>query len=304
MRQYLDLLKEISEKGILRPGERTGTGTRAVFFVPLEFFLGEGYPTLTTKFVPFRLVLGELLWMISGSRNIKPLVDENINIWNEWPFQRYLKKMKLVKKYPKYSDGWKEKLKVFIQGIKEDALFAEEFGDLGPVYGFQWRHWKGRDGKKVDQLATVIENIKKNPQSRRHIVTAWDPSVLDKVALPPCHMYFQFFVGDGTLDCTMYQRSVDSFLGLPFNIASYAALTMMVAQVCGLKANKFNWIGGDTHIYLNHQEQVALQLTRKPKPLPTLVIDPTITDIDSFNKKHFRLDNYQYEPAIKGEISV
>ena len=304
MRQYLNLLDDIYTTGMLRPGERTGTGTKAKYFKTLEFYLDEGFPVVTTKFVPIRLVLEELLWMVSGSRNIKPLVDADVNIWNEWPFQRYLEKMKLVKKYPKYSDGWKEQLKAFVQRIKEDSSFAEEFGDLGSVYGFQWRHWKGRGYKVVDQLATVIHGIKNNPHGRRHIVTAWDPSVLDEVALPPCHMYFQFFVGDGTLDCTMYQRSVDSFLGLPFNIASYSALTKMVAQVCGLKAHKFNWVGGDTHIYLNHLEQVALQLTREPKPLPTLVIDPSVKDIDDFNKDHFRLDNYQYHPAIKGVISV
>ena len=268
----------------------------------------DGFPLLTTKRVAFRLVLGELLWMISGSKNIKPLVDQNIHIWDEWPYQKYLEVMKLDERYPKYSDEWHKMKETFVQRIKDDPEFSEEFGNLGPVYGYKWRHWIGegnRDGEEVDQLEWVIDRIKNDPQNRRLIVTAWDPSVLNEVALPPCHMYFHLFVGiKNDLECLVYQRSVDTFLGLPFNLASYAALTMIIAQVCGLTATRLVWIGGDVHIYNNHEKQVYEQLGRTVRSLPTLRINPEIMNIDDLRPEHFNLEEYNPHPAIKAPISV
>lgn len=301
MRQYLDLLEDIKTNGILRLGERTGTGTRAVFGKTLVLSL-ERYLLLTTKKIRVESILGELLWMIAGGRNIKKLVDQGIYIWVDWPFQKYLEETGLSDRYPKNSEGWYEKRKIFIQRIKEDDEFAEEFGDLGPVYGSQWRNW---NGEGIDQLANVINSIKHNPEGRRHIVTAWNPSVLDQVALPACHMTFQFFVGnEKDLDCLMHQRSVDTFLGLPYNLASYAALTMMVAQVCGLKAGRLIWVGGDVHIYNNHWEQVNEQLSRKPKKLPRLIIDGVIKNIDMFRLNSFELVGYDPHSPIRAPISV
>ena len=264
MIQYLDLLEDILDNGIER-GDRTGTGTLAVFGRQIRFNLSEGFPAVTTKKLHLKSVIHELLWFLNGDTNIKYLNDNNVNIWNEW---------------------------------------ANENGELGKVYGKQWRSWETKDGKTVDQITQVINSIKKNPNSRRHIVTAWNPTDLPNMALSPCHCIFQFFVADGKLSCQLYQRSADTFLGVPFNIASYALLTMMVAQVCGLKVGEFIHTFGDAHLYLNHLEQAKLQLTRQPKTLPTMQINKAVKDIFSFKYEDFKLLDYNPHPKIKAEISI
>ena len=264
MKQYLNLLQHILDHGIKKQ-DRTGTGTISTFGYQMRFNLEEGFPLVTTKKVHLKSIIYELLWFLNGDTNVKYLQDHGVRIWNEW---------------------------------------ADENGDLGPVYGYQWRHWRTPDGKEVDQIANLIEGLKKNPDSRRHIVSAWNPADVDDMALPPCHTMFQFYVADGRLSCQLYQRSGDTFLGIPFNIASYALLTMMVAQVCGLKPGDFVHTIGDAHIYLNHIEQVKLQLSRTPYPLPTMKINPEVKDIFSFQYEDFTLENYQCHPTIKGEISV
>ena len=264
MKQYLNLLQHILDHGIKKQ-DRTGTGTISTFGYQMRFNLEEGFPLVTTKKVHLKSIIYELLWFLNGDTNVKYLQDHGVRIWNEW---------------------------------------ADENGDLGPVYGYQWRHWRTPDGKEVDQIANLIEGLKKNPDSRRHIVSAWNPADVDDMALPPCHTMFQFYVADGRLSCQLYQRSGDTFLGIPFNIASYALLTMMVAQVCGLKPGDFVHTIGDAHIYLNHIEQVKLQLSRNPYPLPTMKINPEVKDIFSFKYEDFTLENYQCHPTIKGEISV
>ena len=264
MKQYLDLLQHILDHGIKKQ-DRTGTGTISTFGYQMRFNLQEGFPLVTTKKVHLKSIIYELLWFLNGDTNVKYLQDHGVRIWNEW---------------------------------------ADANGDLGPVYGYQWRHWRTPDGKEVDQIANLIEGLKKNPDSRRHIVSAWNPADVDDMALPPCHTMFQFYVSDGRLSCQLYQRSGDTFLGIPFNIASYALLTMMVAQVCGYKLGDFVHTIGDAHIYLNHIEQVKLQLSRTPYPLPTMKINPDVKDIFSFKYEDFTLENYQCHPTIKGEISV
>ncbi|MBO7141741.1 MAG: thymidylate synthase [Bacteroidales bacterium] len=264
MKQYLDLLQHILDHGVKKQ-DRTGTGTISTFGYQMRFNLEEGFPLVTTKKVHLKSIIYELLWFLNGDTNVKYLQDHGVRIWNEW---------------------------------------ADANGDLGPVYGYQWRHWRTPDGKEVDQIANLIEGLKKNPDSRRHIVSAWNPADVDDMALPPCHTMFQFYVADGRLSCQLYQRSGDTFLGIPFNIASYALLTMMVAQVCGLKPGDFVHTIGDAHIYLNHIEQVKLQLSRNPYPLPTMKINPEVKDIFSFKYEDFTLENYQCHPTIKGEISV
>ncbi len=264
MKQYLDLLKTILDKGIQKH-DRTGTGTISYFGYQMRFNLQEGFPLVTTKKVHLKSIIYELLWFLNGDTNVKYLQDHGVRIWNEW---------------------------------------ADANGDLGPVYGYQWRHWRTPDGREIDQIANLIEGLKKNPDSRRHIVSAWNPADVDNMALPPCHTMFQFYVVDGRLSCQLYQRSGDTFLGIPFNIASYALLTMMVAQVCGYKLGDFVHTIGDAHIYLNHIEQVKLQLSRNPYPLPTMKINSEVKDIFSFKYEDFTLENYQCHPTIKGEISV
>lgn len=264
MKQYLDLLKTILDKGIQKH-DRTGTGTISYFGYQMRFNLQDGFPLVTTKKVHLKSIIYELLWFLNGDTNVKYLQDHGVRIWNEW---------------------------------------ADANGDLGPVYGYQWRHWRTPDGREIDQIANLIEGLKKNPDSRRHIVSAWNPADVDNMALPPCHTMFQFYVVDGRLSCQLYQRSGDTFLGIPFNIASYALLTMMVAQVCGYKPGDFVHTIGDAHIYLNHIEQVKLQLSRNPYPLPTMKINPEVKDIFSFKYEDFTLENYQCHPTIKGEISV
>ena len=264
MKQYLNLLNHVLENGDQK-SDRTGTGTIAVFGYQMRFNLEEGFPVLTTKKLHLRSIIHELLWFLKGDTNIKYLNDNRVGIWDEW---------------------------------------ADEKGDLGHIYGYQWRSWPAADGKHIDQISNVIDSLKDNPDSRRHIVCAWNVGDLDKMALPPCHVLFQFYVADGKLSCQLYQRSCDIFLGVPFNIASYALLTMMVAQVTGLKAHEFIHTLGDAHIYSNHIDQVKLQLTRDPYPLPKMKINPDVKKIFDFRIEDFELEGYQSHPHIKGEIAV
>ncbi len=264
MRQYLDLAKRILTEGNKR-GDRTGTGTMSVFGHQMTFDLSDGFPLLTTKKLHTKSIIYELLWFLRGDTNVHYLQENGVRIWNEW---------------------------------------ADENGDLGPVYGHQWRSWPTPDGGTIDQITNVVEMIKSNPESRRLIVSAWNVADIDQMKLPPCHTMFQFYVADGKLSCQLYQRSGDVFLGVPFNIASYALLTMMVAQVCGLKPGKFVHTLGDAHIYLNHIEQIKLQLTREPYPLPTMRINPDVKDIFGFKYEDFELEDYQCWPHIKGEVAV
>ena len=264
MKQYLELLDTILKHGVKKT-DRTGTGTISYFGYQMRFDLAEGFPLLTTKKVHLKSIIYELLWFLNGDTNVKYLQDHGVRIWNEW---------------------------------------ADPNGDLGPIYGYQWRHWRTPDGKEIDQIANIVNALKNNPDSRRHIVSAWNPADVDDMALPPCHTMFQFYVADGRLSCQLYQRSGDSFLGVPFNIASYALLTMMMAQVCGYKPGVFVHTLGDAHIYLNHLEQVHTQLQREPYPLPTMRINPDVKDIFSFQYEDFTLENYQCHPTIKGVISV
>jgi thymidylate synthase len=264
MIQYLDLLDYVIEKGV-RKSDRTGTGTISVFGYQMRFSLGDGFPVLTTKKLHLKSIIYELLWFIAGDTNIRYLNENGVRIWNEW---------------------------------------ADENGDLGHIYGYQWRSWPAEGGKKIDQLLNVIDSIKKSPDSRRHIVSAWNVGELDNMALPPCHVLFQFYAAEGKLSCQLYQRSADIFLGVPFNIASYALLTYMVAQVTGLMPGDFVHTLGDAHIYLNHIDQVKLQLTRQPYKLPVMQINPEVTDILKFRYDDFTLTGYVAHPHIKGDISV
>ena len=264
MKQYLDLLQYIKDNGVMK-GDRTGTGTKSVFGYQMRFHLQDGFPLLTTKKVHLRSIIYELLWFISGSTNIKYLNDNKVTIWDEW---------------------------------------ANENGELGPVYGHQWRSWPTPDGGHIDQLANLMEQLKKNPDSRRHIISAWNVAEVDKMALPPCHTLFQFYVAEGKLSCQLYQRSADVFLGVPFNIASYALLTQMVAQCCGYEVGDFVHSFGDVHIYKNHFEQVDLQLSRTPRALPVMKINPDVKDIFSFKYEDFQLEGYDPWPAIKAPVAV
>lgn len=264
MQAYLDLLTHIKENGTFK-SDRTGTGTTSVFGYQMRFNLEEGFPLVTTKKTHLKSIIYELLWFLKGETNIKYLTDNNVSIWNEW---------------------------------------ADENGDLGPVYGKQWRSWEGANGVVIDQIKEAIHTLKTNPDSRRIIVSAWNVADLPKMALMPCHAFFQFYVADGKLSCQLYQRSADVFLGVPFNIASYALLTMMIAQVCDLGLGDFVWTGGDTHLYSNHMEQVELQLTRTPRPLPTMKINPNVKDILDFQYEDFTLEGYDPYPGIKAPVAV
>ena len=264
MRQYLELLQRIRTEGV-RKNDRTGTGTISVFGHQMRFNLEEGFPLVTTKKLHLKSIIYELLWFLRGDTNVKYLQDNGVRIWNEW---------------------------------------ADADGNLGPVYGHQWRSWRDYDGGCIDQISEAIETIKHNPDSRRIVVTAWNPADVKDMALPPCHMFFQFYVADGRLSLQMYQRSADTFLGVPFNIASYALLLMMVAQVTGLRAGDFVHTIGDAHIYLNHLEQVDLQLSRTPRTLPTMVLNPDVRSIFDFKYEDFRLEGYDPWPHIKGVVSV
>lgn len=264
MRQYLELCKHVLENGVKKE-DRTGTGTISTFGYQMRFDLAEGFPLVTTKKVHLRSIIHELLWFLAGDTNVKYLQDNGVRIWNEW---------------------------------------ADEEGNLGPVYGHQWRSWTNRDGQTIDQISNLIEQIKTNPDSRRLIVNAWNVGDLPKMALPPCHCLFQFHVADGKLSCQLYQRSADIFLGVPFNIASYALLTLMVAQACDLEPGEFVHTLGDAHIYNNHMEQVQLQLTREPYPLPKMKINPDVKDVFQFKYEDFELVDYVAHPHIKGVVSV
>lgn len=264
MQQYLDLLRHIRENGVMKE-DRTGTGTQSVFGYQMRFNLQDGFPLLTTKKVHLKSIIHELLWFISGDTNIGYLRENGVTIWDEW---------------------------------------ADEHGNLGPVYGHQWRSWSCPNGKAIDQLSEVINLIQHNPNSRRMLVTAWNPAEVDQMALPPCHCLFQFYVANGILSCQLYQRSADVFLGVPFNIASYALLTMMIAQVCGLEPGEFIHTTGDTHIYKNHFDQVALQLSREPRKLPTMKLNPDVKSIFDFKYEDFTLEGYDPWPAIKAPVAV
>ena len=264
MQQYLDLLRHIRANGVMKE-DRTGTGTQSVFGYQMRFNLADGFPLLTTKKVHMKSIIYELLWFIAGDTNVKYLQDHGVTIWDEW---------------------------------------ADANGDLGPVSGHQWRSWPAPDGRAIDQLSQVVETIRRNPDSRRMLVSAWNPAEVDKMALPPCHCLFQFYVADGKLSCQLYQRSADVFLGVPFNIASYALLTMMIAQVTGLQPGEFVHTTGDTHIYKNHFDQVATQLSRTPRPLPTMRLNPDVKSIFDFRYEDFQLEGYDPWPAIKAPVAV
>ena len=264
MKQYLDLMRHVYENGNIKE-DRTGTGTKSVFGYQSRYNLAEGFPLVTTKKCHLSSIIHELLWFLKGDTNIKYLKDNGVRIWDEW---------------------------------------ADEEGNLGPVYGSQWRSWPTPNGESIDQISQIIEQIKNTPDSRRIIVSAWNVAEVENMALPPCHMFFQFYVADGKLSCQLYQRSADIFLGVPFNIASYALLTMMVAQVCNLEAGDFVHTFGDAHLYSNHMEQTELQLSREPLPLPTMLINPNIDSIFDFAFEDFELQNYQAHPHIKGKVAV
>lgn len=298
MKQYLDLLQKIIDEGVDK-GDRTGVGTRSIFGAQARFDLADGFPLLTTKKMFLKAIIHELIWFVRGDTNLKYLVDNGVRIWNEWPFQKYLEANDLATKYPKYTPEWEEQMQIYVEKVKTDQQFAKEWGDLGPIYGKQWRDFGG-----IDQLKDVIERIKTNPNDRRMIVSAWNPPEIPKMALPPCHCFFQFYVADGKLSLQMYQRSCDTFLGVPFNIASYSLLLMMVAQVTGLKPGTFVHVYGDLHIYQNHFEQVKEQLSREPKKLPTMKINPNVKNIEDFKFEDFTLENYDPHPAIKAPIAV
>jgi len=297
-KEYLSLLKDILKNGVISK-DRTGTGTKKVFGRMIKFDLSKGFPLLTTKKMFIKGIIYELLWFIKGDSNICYLVKNGVNIWNEWPFQKYLEAKGLDKKYPKYSDSWRAKMQEFVEKIKKDKKFAEKWGDCGPFYGVQWRNFNG-----FDQLSWVIKEIKRNPDSRRLIVNAWNAPLVDKMALPPCHVMYQFQISEDKLNCMMYQRSVDTFLGLPFNIASYALLTNMVAHITGYKTGELTLALGDTHLYLNHLDQARQQLKRKPFPPPKLKIKRKVKSIFDFRFEDFEIVNYQSHPPIKAEISV
>ena len=264
MKAYLDLMRHVLEHGEDK-ADRTGTGTRSVFGWQMRFDLEAGFPLLTTKKLHTRSIIHELLWFLRGDTNIAYLKENGVSIWDEW---------------------------------------ADEQGELGPVYGKQWRRWQTADGHAIDQVARLIEGLKRNPDSRRHIVSAWNPGEIDGMALPPCHALFQFHVAGGRLSCQLYQRSADIFLGVPFNIASYALLTMMVAQVCGYRPGDFVWTGGDCHLYSNHLDQAREQLQRTPRALPRMMIDPAVTDLFAFRFEHFSLEDYDPLPHIKAPVAV
>jgi thymidylate synthase len=305
MRQYLDLLQDIKDNGV-KKADRTGVGTISVFGRQIRFDLSEGFPAVTTKKLFMRGIIHELIWFLQGSSNIKYLVDNDVHIWDEWPYKHYL--IEQGKDVPdSNSEQWKAGIKEFTEKIKADDKFAQKWGELGPVYGYQWRNWPTPDGKHIDQIKKAIDTIKNNPDSRRIIVSAWNVADIDEMAkagLPPCHLLFQFYVADGKLSCQMYQRSADTFLGVPFNIASYSLLTMMMAQVCGLKPGDFVHTLGDTHLYLNHLEQVDEQLSRKPYPLPKMKINPKVKNIEDFKFEDFELVGYESHPAIYAPIAV
>lgn len=305
--QYLNLLQKLINEGTEKT-DRTGTGTLSFLGHQMRFNLEDGFPLLTTKKVPIKAIIHELLWFMRGDTNLKYLADNNVHIWDEWPYKAYLKKNNMP--IPEINgEEWKTGMADFVERVKTDEVFAKEYGNLGPIYGYQWRSWPTPNGGHIDQLASVIEQIKKTPDSRRMIVSAWnvaDIEEMSKAGLPPCHCFFQFYVADGKLSCQLYQRSCDTFLGVPFNIASYSIFTMIMAQICGLKAGEFVWTGGDVHLYKNHIEQAKLQISRRNdiRPLPKMKLNPTKMKIEDFTIDDFELVDYNPHDAIKAPIAV
>ncbi|MEM9259148.1 MAG: thymidylate synthase [Bacteroidota bacterium] len=301
MKAYHNLLQHILDHGTVK-GDRTGTGTLSVFGYQMRFDLQEGFPLMTTKKVHWKSVVHELIWFIRGDTNLRYLVQNGVRIWNEWPFRHYLESNGLSETYPQHSPEWKAEMKRFVERIKTDADFAAKWGELGPVYGRQWRNFSG-----IDQLAGVINSIKTNPDSRRHIVTAWNPVDIPEMAkagLPPCHTIFQFYVAEGRLSCQLYQRSADVFLGVPFNIASYALLTQLVARECGLAVGDFVHTLGDAHLYSNHLEQAKEQLSRMPRALPQVQCKDDAPGIFDISYDDILLLNYDPMPSIKAPIAI
>ncbi|EAG3842172.1 thymidylate synthase [Listeria monocytogenes] len=314
MKQYLDLEKYVLENGTQK-GDRTGTGTISTFGYQMRFDLQEGFPIMTTKRVPFKLVVSELLWFLHGDTNIRYLLQHNNNIWNEWAFERFVKSDDYkgedmtdfglrAERDPAFKEVYQAEMDKFKTRILEDKAFANKYGELGNIYGKQWREWKTSQGETIDQLEDLIEMIKTNPNSRRLIVSAWNPEDIPNMALPPCHSLFQFYVADGKLSCQLYQRSADIFLGVPFNIASYALLTHLIAREVGLEVGEFIHTMGDAHLYNNHIEQVKEQLSRTPHKLPKLVLSDKPATIFDFDVADISLDGYNPDPAIKAPISV
>ncbi|MEQ9188170.1 MAG: thymidylate synthase [Cryomorphaceae bacterium] len=301
MQQYHALLEHILTNGTDK-ADRTGVGTRSVFGYQMRFPLKDGFPLVTTKKVHIKSIIHELLWFVQGDTNLRYLVQNGVNIWNDWPFQNWLNRTDQAAHFPKYSDVWRAQMKLFVERVKSDESFAEEWGQLGPVYGKQWRDFNG-----FDQLKWVVNEIKTNPNSRRLIVSAWNASEIEEMAkagLPPCHTMYQFYVLDGKLSCQLYQRSADVFLGVPFNIASYALLTMMVAQICDLEPGDFVHTFGDAHLYSNHFEQAKEQISRSERPLPTLQINSAVKDLFAYRFEDFSLLNYDPHPPIKASVAV
>jgi thymidylate synthase len=304
---YLDLIERIKREGVKKT-DRTGTGTLSLLGHQMRFDLSKGFPLLTTKKLPIKSIIHELIWFLRGDTNLKYLADNNVHIWDEWPYKSYLIRNNIH--VPKTgSDEWNTGIKEFVERIKTDESFAKDYGNLGPIYGYQWRNWPAPNGEHIDQLKNVIEQIKSSPDSRRLIVSAWNVADIDEMAkagLPPCHCLFQFYVADGKLSCQLYQRSCDTFLGVPFNIASYALLTMIIAQVTGLQPGEFVWTGGDTHLYLNHLEQADLQLSRKDdiRPMPTMKINGDKKNVEDFTIEDFELVDYNPHDSIKAPIAV
>lgn len=298
MKQYHDLLRRITSEGIVK-GDRTGTGTRSVFGHQMRFDLANGFPLLTTKKVFLKGIIHELLWFLAGDTNIKYLVDNGVHIWDNDAY-RYYKELCAANNIEPIS---MEEFLVASSASAPSPIDGYAYGDLNHVYGYQWRSWPKPDGSSIDQIRQVIDTIKTNPNSRRMIVSAWNVAEVEDMALPPCHVLFQFYVAEGRLSCQLYQRSADTFLGVPFNIASYALLTMMIAQECGLQAGEFVHTLGDTHLYLNHMEQVAEQLSREPRPLPRMLLNPDVKSVFDFRYEDFKLEDYNPYPAIKAPMS-
>ncbi|MEH7224389.1 thymidylate synthase [Bacillus sp. JJ1566] len=311
---YLDLLKHVLGNGTKKM-DRTGTGTVSVFGYQMRFNLNEGFPLLTTKRVPFRLIASELLWFIKGDTNIRYLLKNNNNIWNEWAFKNWVESDEYdgpdmtdfgnrSQKDPDFNELYQVEMDKFKARILEDDEFSSKFGELGPVYGKQWRAWETSRGETIDQLKNVVNQIKNNPDSRRHLVVGYNPGDVEFMALPPCHSLFQFYVADGKLSCQLYQRSGDLFLGIPFNIASYALLTHLIAYECGLEVGDFIHTIGDAHIYTNHIEQVNLQLSREPRPFPTLKLNPAVESVFDFEMDDIEIVDYEPHPTIKAPVAV
>lgn len=307
--QYLDLLQKILDTGADR-SDRTGVGTRSIFGHQMRFDLSKGFPLLTTKKVFLRAIIHELIWFISWDTNIRYLVQNDVKIWNEWAFAKYLKKTGKDTELPRYTPLWDEAMRIFIESIKNDESFANEWGDLGPVYGKQWRAWETKKGNVIDQMQNVLNTLANDPYSRRNLISGWNVWEIEELikdkdtAPPPCHTLFQFYVADGKLSCQLYQRSADVFLGVPFNIASYALLTMMIAQVSGLQLGEFVHTFWDVHIYHNHFDQVREQLSREPRVFPEMRINPEVTDLFTFRFEDFTLEGYDPYAPIKAPIAV